>query len=56
MKAAIQRAYDDFHRLTDQNGVGDKIDWTSAAALELLAPPCMKPCLGFPDCFRLTSA
>ncbi|OJD32584.1 glycoside hydrolase family 71 protein, partial [Diplodia corticola] len=39
MKSDIQRAYDDFHRLTDQNGVGDKIDWTSVAALEFLAPP-----------------
>ncbi|KKY13309.1 putative glycoside hydrolase family 71 [Diplodia seriata] len=39
MKSDIQRAYEDFHRLTDQNGVGDKIDWSSAAALEFLAPP-----------------
>lgn len=53
-KKAIQQAYDDYKKLTNQKGVGSGIDWNSAAALELLGPAGMKLMLRLSTCWRLT--
>lgn len=47
-KKAIQQAYDDYKKLTNQKGVVSGIDWNSAAALELLGPAGMKQYFAYP--------